>query len=90
LDFDWDSGKAAANERKHGISFEVAVEVFADENRVDFDVTHEADGEVIVGHLDDRLVTLVYTVRQGRIRLISARPPNEQEVRRYGYRYLYP
>jgi uncharacterized DUF497 family protein len=46
LDLDWDPGKAAANERKHGISFEVAVEVFADENRVDFDVTREADGEV--------------------------------------------
>lgn len=28
--FEWDVGKAKANERKHGISFEAAIEIFAD------------------------------------------------------------
>jgi hypothetical protein len=30
--FEWDSRKASSNEKKHGISFEVARTVFFDEN----------------------------------------------------------
>jgi uncharacterized DUF497 family protein len=29
-DFEWDEEKAASNERKHGVSFEVATAVFLD------------------------------------------------------------
>ena len=32
LRFDWDPAKAAANERKHGISFSEAETVFSDEH----------------------------------------------------------
>jgi len=31
MDFEWDRNKARGNERKHGVSFEEATEVFADE-----------------------------------------------------------
>jgi len=31
LSFDWDSRKNAANQRKHGISFEEAMTVFSDD-----------------------------------------------------------
>jgi uncharacterized DUF497 family protein len=70
MDFDWDPEKAAVNERKHRIRFQTAIEVFADHRRVDFDVTRDTDGEVrrkVVGYVRDRLVTVVYTVRSGRV-----------------------
>jgi uncharacterized DUF497 family protein len=35
VDFEWDAAKAEMNERKHGISFEVAVEVFEDTERIE-------------------------------------------------------
>ena len=31
MDFEWDRNKARGNESKHGVSFEEATEVFADE-----------------------------------------------------------
>jgi uncharacterized DUF497 family protein len=31
MDFEWDRNKAQANESKHGVSFEEATEVFADD-----------------------------------------------------------
>jgi len=89
MEFDWDPRKAELNERKHRVRFEVAVKVFADAYRRDFDVTRDGDGESrrkVVGRVDDRLLSLVYTVRDGAVRVISARQANVQERRRYGHR----
>lgn len=89
MDFEWDPAKAASNERKHGTPFDAAVDVFLDIGRTDFDVTRDGDGEPrrkVVGKVAGRMISLVYTVRDGRVRVISARPSNVQEVRRYGYR----
>jgi uncharacterized DUF497 family protein len=88
VEFDWDPRNAEANERKHRVRFEVAVKVFADPYREDFD-PREGDGEVrrkVVGRVNDRLLSLVYPVRDGVFRVISARQANVQERRRYGYR----
>ncbi len=32
--FEWDAAKAAPNERKHGVSFELATQVFADPRHI--------------------------------------------------------
>ena len=38
---EWDDEKAAINKKKHSVSFELAAEVFLDENRIDyFDELH--------------------------------------------------
>ena len=65
------------------------MEVFADRDREDFDVTRDEDREVrrkVVGKVSGRLFTVVYTVRSGRVRMISARRANAQEEGRYGDR----
>jgi uncharacterized DUF497 family protein len=36
IKFEWDPRKDAANQRKHGISFEEAQSVFFDENAIQF------------------------------------------------------
>ncbi|AVO43965.1 BrnT family toxin [Phreatobacter cathodiphilus] len=87
LEFDWHDGKAAANVAKHRLRFDRAVAVFADPDRVDFDVSRAEDGEVrrkTVGRLDGRLTTVVYTLRGDVHWVISARRANKAEERRYG------
>ncbi|WP_405041360.1 BrnT family toxin [Phenylobacterium sp.] len=89
LDFEWDPAKAASNERKHDVRFGAAIEVFLDGHRLDADATRKGDGEdrrKVVGVIDGRLLTLVYSRRGQVVRVISARPSNAQEARRYGYR----
>jgi uncharacterized DUF497 family protein len=39
--FQWDSAKAERNERKHGIAFEDAKDVFVDDTRLDLYRGHE-------------------------------------------------
>ena len=43
--FEWDENKNNINKAKHGISFEEAREVFADENAVLFDDPDHSVGE---------------------------------------------
>lgn len=46
IDFEWDPMKAAANARKHGVSFETASTVFRDPNALSvFDTEHSAKEE---------------------------------------------
>ena len=89
LRFEWDPGKAPANLRKHGVSFEEARTVFLDENallRPDEDHSAGEDRFVLLG-LSGRLRTLVvchcYRHENEVIRLISARKANSLERRQY-------
>jgi len=87
LEFCWDERKAASNRRKHGISFEEAVTVFADPlARIYDDPDHsiEEDRFLLVGQsLAGRVVLVVHAERGDRIRLISARKPTSQELKDY-------
>ena len=85
-EFVWDEAKALSNLTKHRLAFEDAALVFLDPQRLDFDVSRAGDGEgrrKVVGAIQGRVVTVVYTLRGGRIRLISARRANIPERRRY-------
>jgi uncharacterized protein len=86
--FTWDSAKAALNERKHGVSFEEAKNVFYDENaRLEHDPDHsdEEDRFIILG-VSSKLLLVVchcYRANDGEIRLISARKATKKERRQY-------
>lgn len=85
--FDWDDAKAESNETKHGVSFHRAIAVFLDWRRFDIDVTRSGDGEArrrVTGMIDGKLITVVYTLRGGAVRLISARRANRKEETLYG------
>jgi uncharacterized DUF497 family protein len=89
VEFDWDPAKDASNERKHGVPFSYATAVFLDPRAVDFDVSRPEDNEPrrkVVGSIEGRLFTVVYTVRNGLVRIISGRRSNDQEARRYDER----
>jgi uncharacterized DUF497 family protein len=84
LRFEWDETKAAVNWEKHGIDFVEAQTIFSDPQSLTiYDVTHsdEEDRFIDIGYsVFGRLLVVVYTEREDRIRLISSRlaTPNEQ------------
>lgn len=82
--FEWDDRKAASNLRKHRVSFEGARRVFVDP--LSFDDPDDDLGEVRwlkVGMARDVLLAVVYTERNARIRIISARKADPDEQDRY-------
>jgi uncharacterized DUF497 family protein len=85
-DFEWDARKAASNLKKHGVSFEQATIAFDDA----FALIEQDDGEdygedrfTLIGRALDGILTVVYTERDGRNRIISAREADEYERRNY-------
>jgi uncharacterized DUF497 family protein len=82
---EWDDNKNHINIRKHGISFETAALVFADEERIEYyDKLHsqEKDRYIVLGHVNGVLF-VVYTMREDATRLISARLATPKERRIY-------
>lgn len=77
MEFEWDPDKAAANLRKHGVSFDEAATVLADQLSVtvpDPDHSQHEDRYITVGmSFDRRLLMVAYMERNMHIRLISAR-----------------
>lgn len=85
-DFEWDDAKAAQNYADHGVTFETAKEVFRDPfaiERLDDREDYGEDRYVIVGMIDDRVLCVTYTLRNGATRIISARAAEPHERRRY-------
>ena len=85
LGFEWDSRKAAANRRKHRVTFEEAATVFGDPLAVVFndeDHSIRERREIMIGHSDERRLLLVaFTEHGGMIRIISARNVTKRERR---------
>ncbi|MEW6666153.1 MAG: BrnT family toxin [Thermodesulfobacteriota bacterium] len=84
LQFEWDSRKAAANLRKHGVSFDEASTAFQDPLARIFDDEDHSQGErreIIVGHsVTGRLLLVSFIERRDNvIRIISARRTTARE-----------
>jgi uncharacterized DUF497 family protein len=86
-DFEWDDAKASANIRKHGVSFEEAVTVFADPLAV-FTDDGSGDGPLAVVGLSIgcRALWVVHVERGRRDRIISARRATTDEQALYTQR----
>ena len=85
IDFEWDHRKAQRNEKKHGVSFEEAAEVFLDPFHQRGDAsTHRESRDFILGYsARQRLLLVVYVERVHRFRIISARTATRQERKQY-------
>ncbi|MDA2926608.1 BrnT family toxin [Acidobacteria bacterium AH-259-G07] len=85
MESEWDSRKAAANLKKHGVDFADAVTALYDDLAVT--IADESADEVrfvtiamdALGHI----LVVVYTWRGDRVRLISARKAKPRERRQY-------
>lgn len=86
MEFDWDPEKAQANLRKHGVPFHMACQVFKDAGRLeqlDFSSDHNEERWDVSGRVEQTILFVVYTQRDQRIRLISARRATRNEQRSY-------
>jgi uncharacterized protein len=84
--FEWDERKNRQNLEKHGIAFEDALSVFANNEALALEDKRRDYGEpryVVLCPLEQVLVHVTYTVRGGNIRLISARRASRREKRDY-------
>lgn len=85
--FEWDPRKAAANLKKHGVSFEEAITAFGDPLSLNMPDPDHSEGEqrfIVLGtSARSRRVVVSYTERPPRTRIISARLAKRQERRQY-------
>jgi uncharacterized DUF497 family protein len=87
LRFTWDPKKAAANVRRHRVSFEEAATAFADANSLtipDPDHSQSEERFVLIGVSEQgRLLVVIHTERGDTIRLITARLVTRSERQAY-------
>ena len=86
MEIEFDETKARANLKKHGVSFEEAATALFDEKALSMEDPYSR-GEsrcLLIGMSElARLLTVVYTFRRHRIRLISARKSSKREIKDY-------
>lgn len=87
IEFQWDQGNIDKNKKKHRVSDQESEEVFFDEKKKTFiDKVHSDKEErfrIIGKTKQQRLLFVVFTVRKGKVRIISARDINRKEVKLY-------
>ena len=98
IEFEWDDEKDRYNFEHHGIHFKTAARVFADPDRLTrYDEEHPQEerydviGRIQVGNRKKSVWFVVVTIREyttkDRIRIISARRAEPEEIRSYEYGY---
>lgn len=91
--FEWDQRKNAANRRKHGVSFEEAATVFADDHALliaDPDHSESEDRFVLLGLCSSlRMLVVCHCDQESEevVRIISAREATRSERLQYNRRW---
>jgi uncharacterized protein len=82
---EWDENKRRENLAKHGIDFLDAPEVFGDPRQRTFRSKHPPDERryITLGLLRSRLVAVIWTLRDDKLRVISIRRARRNERRFY-------
>jgi uncharacterized DUF497 family protein len=87
MDFEWDESKAFSNQKKHGISFIEASELFNDEFSScvsDPDHSYEEERYLLFGVSEKgNHLVVSFTERGDVIRIISARHMTNRELKAY-------
>ncbi|PYM53217.1 MAG: hypothetical protein DMD77_27405 [Candidatus Rokuibacteriota bacterium] len=85
MGLEWDQRKSAANLRKHGIGFADAATVLHDDYAITIPEEGPDEGRFVTTGMDalGRVLVVVYTWRENRVRIISARAATSRERRQY-------
>ena len=85
--FEWDDNTADINFKKHGIRFETAVKIFADDNKlIRYDEEHPQEERYnILGKIGNVLFVVCTFKQDNLVRIISARLATKSEKERYLY-----
>jgi uncharacterized protein len=84
-EFEWDEAKNRFNQEKHAIDFIDAMMVFAGQPYIKRSDNSGTDKErfVAVGYVNKAFWAVVFTYRQRKLRIISARKAREDEKEAY-------
>ncbi len=87
IGFEWDKGNRDKSHLKHSVSQNEAEQVFVDEKlQVERDIKHQEieDRFIAIGQNSKKTVLfIIFTMRNDKIRIISARIANKKERRLY-------
>jgi uncharacterized protein len=85
VEFEFDPAKSAVNKAKHGVDFDHARLIWEDPDRLEAParITEGEERYLMIGRIEERIWTAVFTLRAGRIRLISARRAHKNEEEYY-------
>ena len=84
MKFEWDDDKNSSNKTKHGIDFETAKGLWLDENRVEIKVPYPIEDRwIVIGKLQKKIWTAIYTIRSESFRIISVRRARKKEEELY-------
>lgn len=85
--FEWDRGNAQKNERKHKVTIKEAEETFENSSRFLFVDERHSGRETRYGMYgrtnSGRLLSLVFTIREDFVRIITVRPMSRKERKAY-------
>jgi uncharacterized protein len=82
-DFEWDDAKYRQNLDKHGIDFDEATEVFYGIYFLRRSDRGKEERWIAIGETEGRVVAVIFTRRENKIRIISARRARRNEERAY-------
>ena len=84
MEFEWDERKNRKNKNKHGIDFETAMKLWNDKNRIVIQTPFPIENRsVLIGKIDKKLWSAIFTLRSNAIRIISVRRARRKEAKLY-------
>ncbi len=86
MNIEYDLAKAESNFRKHGVSFYEAATAILDDNALVMEDVDSKDENrwILIGlSREAQLLTVIYTVRDEFVRIISARKSTKKEAKYY-------
>lgn len=83
-DFEFDDAKTYNNKKKHGIDFIEAQELWEDIDRIIIPAkTIDELRFIIIGKIENKLWSAIFTIRNDKIRIISVRRSRKEEIEIY-------
>ena len=83
--FDWVEEKSRTNKAKHDIDFDTAKKLWNDTNRIEIITSYPLENRsILIGKIDKKLWTAIFTRRSSSIRIISVRRSRKKEAKLYG------
>jgi len=83
MDFEYDLKKSKTNGDKHGVDFEKAKTLWDGLNVILEARSHVEARKMIIGSIDNRIFTCVFTLRKQAVRIISCRRSRKREENWY-------
>jgi len=84
MEFEFDNKKSERNEKKHGINFSEAQNLWKDNNRIEIPLKYLDEKRfLIISKVADGYWSAIFTYRKNKIRIISVRRSRENEKEIY-------